>query len=168
MFFESPAAETIGQRGKEEVDLWGGFVTSSKTFRGPRPEARKIFETFYFIIIKIFFFVVFMLSALWLFRRFPRHSFLTQPLTHIISLPSIKLLVMQPRWPPGAALPPSDGPAQLSSLSEQFHFLIINLSARLCSASLFNQLGEDGGDARTHTHCTCPQLPLYCLITGAT
>lgn len=103
-------------------------------------------------------------------------SFLTPPLTHIISLPSIKLLVMQPQWPPGAVLPPSDGPPQSSSLSGQFHFLIITLSARLCSASLFNHIREGGGGGahkhlsrtHTHTHLTGPLLPLHCLITGAT
>lgn len=161
MFFQSPAAETIGQRGKEEVDLWGGYVTSSKAFRGPRPWTKKIFKH---IFLCFFFFFFKWCSCIQLFAcsvdsldTQKPESFLTPPLTHIISLPSIKLLVTQPQWPPGAVLPPSDGPPQLSSLSEQFHFLIINLSARLCSASLFNHIREDGGGAhkhlsRTHTH----------------
>lgn len=150
MFFQSPAAETIGQRGKEEVDLWGAYVTTSKPFTGPRPRAKKISNTFSFFF---FFEMEFVHPVLRLFCRFPEHSFLTPPLTHIIiSLPSIKLLVTQPQWPPGAVLPPSHGPPQLSSLSQQFHFLIINLSARLCSASLFNHIREDGGGVHTHAH----------------
>lgn len=121
-----------------------------------------MFDFFFYFLFESY-------SCIQLFDCFtisPRHSFLTQPLTHTSShLPSIKLLVMRPRWPPGVPLPPSDGSAQLSPLSEQFHFVIINLSARLCSASLFNHLREDGRD--THTHLLkasarslhCPPAP---------